>query len=167
MKKQRYIYTYIVVLGVLLFLCLYIYTKEKNGSGLHEAHFSDMHHGELVLEEAPQPIPYIKILSTSARSGMLFIDINVGNYTFTDKKEELYTAKNISAIEGHLHIYINNKKYVAIYTATSTLSLPLQDLPLTHNIVEVTLNAPDHRIYTYGGKRISDTIQVTSEGRRE
>ena len=96
--------------------------------------------------------PSISLKATPALGNGWTISTNVKNFSFSPERAG---KKHVNG-EGHMHLYIDNKKTARLYG----FPYYLNNLETGNHEIKVTLNSNDHRDYKLSGTIIEKRIEI-------
>ena len=129
------------------FLSLSANEINQSGSSIHH-----QNHSKGVTWQNIKKPPSISLKATPALGNGWIISTNVKNFSFAPERA---SEKHLNG-EGHMHLYINNKKTARLYG----FPYYLNNLKIGDHEIKVTLNSNDHRDYKLSGKTIEQSIKI-------
>ena len=116
----------------------------------------DMTHSHGMIEvNENRPIPTVAISAMKDTKDGYNLLITTENYNFTPEA----IAQDSVQREGHAHLYVNGTKVARLYG--NWFHLPNSELDDGENVIQVTLNANDHRDWVVDGATISSSVTVS------
>jgi hypothetical protein len=103
----------------------------------------------------PATAPVLEIALTKDPMSGFNLHVNVERFTFSPEQASLEHVPGL----GHAHVYVNGAKHGRLYGDW----VHLASLPSGETVVEVTLNANDHRPLSVNGTPIAASIKLAVE----
>lgn len=135
----------IVFLSINIVVFLYFVPKYKNTRPLYNIY------KEYPFKEKPE----IRAMIVPLYPHGYRLKIKVKNFSMS----EICTIEEAKKPVGHIHIYINGKFFGMMFTSEDQPNLT----PFLHkgeNKITLMLQSPDHKIYLYNKKLISQTLYI-------
>ena len=139
-----------ILVAAFLFISFLSLTAEDLNISRSSIHHQN--HTQSVAWQKINKLPSISLEVTPALNNGWTISSNVKNFSFAPEK---VGEKHVNG-EGHMHLYINNKKTARLYGSPHYINTLRKG-----DVVKVTLNSNDHRYYELEGYRVEKKIKIT------
>ena len=152
-KSKLYFYhgnNLFLTVAVFLFISFSSLTSEESNQSRSSIHHQN--HSQSVAWQVINKPPSISLEVTPSLDNGWTISSNVKNFSFSPEKSG---KKHING-EGHMHLFINNKKTARLYGFPHHINNLKKG-----DEVKVTLNSNDHRYYELEGNRVEKKITIT------
>ena len=154
LNKSKFIFHFITNLFVMVSVIIFKSISCVSAKEINHSKFADhqQNHSKGVIWTDIKKPPAISLMITQGSENGWIVTTNVKNFLFAPKKAG---KKHVSG-EGHMHLYINNKKTARLYG----FPYYLNNLKIGDHEIKVTLNSNDHRDYKLSGKTIKQSIKI-------
>lgn len=154
LNKCKFILSFATNLFLVVSIILFKPFLSLSAKEINQSRSSDhqQNHSTGITWRNTKKTPAISLIVTPASGNGWTVSTNVKNFSFAPEKAG---KKHVNG-EGHIHLYVDNKKTARLYGFPHYLN----DLGIGDHKIKVTLNSNDHRDYKIRGKTIEKIIEI-------